>query len=121
MLRSLVPKYRNNFEKQTGLILGVSYEYESLKLPYVVHRNYIPDFINGKILIECKGFFRAGDTQKYKSIRNSIYPDGYELIFVLHNPLKKIRKNSKMNMGQWCKKEGFKFTTLEDINNVLAG
>lgn len=120
MLRSLVPKYRNNFEKQTGLILGIAYEYESLKLPYVVHRNYIPDFIKGNTLIECKGFFRVGDTQKYTSIRDCLYPQGYELVFVLHNPLKKVRKRGKINMAQWCEKEKFKWYTLENIKNVLT-
>lgn len=120
MLRSPVFQYRNNFEKQVGLILGLPYEYESLKLPYVIHRHYVPDFIKGKTLIECKGFFRLGDTQKYKSIRDSLYPQGYELIFVLHNPLKKVRKRSKINMAQWCEKEKFKWCSLENIKDVLT-
>tara|TARA_R100000781_G_scaffold111892_3_gene78709 strand:- start:1147 stop:1500 length:354 start_codon:yes stop_codon:yes gene_type:complete len=112
-------KYRNKFEEQVGIILGNSFSYEKFKIPYVVHRNYIPDFVNGHTLIECKGFFRAGDVQKYKAIKNSLHlPD--ELVFVLHNPRKKLRKGSKMNMSEWCEKEGFRWFTVDTIRNVFT-
>ena len=77
-LRKVPPKYRNNFEKTAGLLLKDHCKYEPEKVPYVVHRNYIPDFVgrNDKnridILVEAKGFFRVGDTQKYKAIRDSL-------------------------------------------------
>jgi len=78
-----------------------------------MHRNYKPDFVDKKTgdFIECKGFFRTGDTMKYTSIRDSI---DNNLIFVLSDPSKRIRKGAKMNMGEWCEKEGFKFYTLEE-------
>jgi hypothetical protein len=59
-----------------------------------------------------KGFFRTGDTQKYTSIRDSIKPT--KLIFVLSDPNKKVRKGSKITMGQWCHKEGFEFYTVDE-------
>ena len=107
------PKYRNKFEETAGLLLKSYCKYESEKVPYVIHKNYIPDFVgrNNKnkidILVEAKGYFRVGDTQKYKAIRDSL-------------PNKKLRKGSKMNMSEWCEKEGFKWYTLEDITNAFT-
>ena len=68
------------------------------------------------MLIECKGFFRVGDTQKYKAIRDSM-PE-WEVIFVLSSPLKKVRKGAKMTMGQWCDKEGFKHYTIDTAKEM---
>ena len=74
---------------------------------------YIPDFVHEDkaVLIECKGFFRVGDTQKYKAIRDSM-PE-WEIIFVLSKTSKKVRKGGKITMGEWCEKEGFKHYTIE--------
>lgn len=119
------PKYRNNFEKTAGLLLKDHCKYEPEKVPYVVHRNYIPDFVgrNNKnridILVEAKGFFRVGDTQKYKAIRDSL-PKKKQLVFLLYNPNKKLRKGSKMTMAEWCEKEKFKWYTLEDITDAFT-
>jgi hypothetical protein len=79
-----------------------------------MHRKYKPDFVDKKTgdYIETKGFFRAGDTQKYTAIRDSIQP--IKLIFVLSDPNKKVRKGSKITMGQWCHKEGFEFYTVDE-------
>ena len=70
------------------------------------------------ILVEAKGYFRVGDTQKYKAIRDSL-PKKRQLVFLLYNPNKKLRKGSKMNMSEWCEKEGFKWYTLEDITDAF--
>jgi hypothetical protein len=67
-------------------------------------------------MIECKGFFRAGDTLKYKSIRDTI---DRELVFVLSDPNKKIRKGSKLTMGQWCDKEGFAYFTVNQMKELI--
>jgi hypothetical protein len=90
------------------------YLYEPYDVPYVMHRKYKPDFVDKKTgdYIETKGFFRTGDTQKYTSIRDSIKP--IKLIFVLSDPNKKVRKGSKITMGQWCHKEGFEFYTVDE-------
>ncbi len=107
-------KYRSSLEaKFAANNSGKGYQYEPFSVPYVMKRNYKPDFVLDDVLIECKGFFRPGDTLKYKSIRDSL-PD-YELVFVLSDPNKKVRKGSKLTMGQWCEKEGIKhFTVYED-------
>jgi len=70
-----------------------------------------------KILIEAKGYFRVGDTQKYTSIRDSI--GDWELVFVLSDPNKKVRKGNKITMGQWCDKEGFAHFTVKTTKELL--
>ena len=69
--------------------------------------------------MEAKGFFRVGDTQKYKAIRDSL-PKKKQLVFLLYNPNKKLRKGSKMTMAEWCEKEKFKWYTLEDITDAFT-
>ena len=109
--------YRSGLESVLAHGLkGYDFEYEPYSVPYTMHRKYIPDFVKGKFLIECKGFFRAGDTMKYKAIRDCI--DG-ELIFVLSDPYKKVRKGSKMSMGQWCEKEGLAYFTVTEIEELV--
>jgi|TARA_R110000787_G_scaffold37438_1_gene95113 hypothetical protein len=104
-------QYRSGLERTFATnVEGCGFEFEPASLPYTMHRKYLPDFVKGDVLIECKGFFRAGDTLKYKSVRDS-YPQ-QELIFVLSDPYKKVRKGSKLCMGQWCFKEGFAFFTV---------
>ena len=115
-------KYRNKFEAQIAEVLGDLCSYESKQIPYIVNRMYIPDFIGmrGKfeILVEAKGYFRVGDIQKYKAIRDSL-PKKKQLVFLLYNPYKKVRKGSKMTMGQWCDKEGFAHFTVKTTKELL--
>ena len=112
-------KYRSGLESALADTLTKEFIYEPYNLPYTTHRKYTPDFVNEdkKILIEAKGYFRVGDTQKYKAIRDSM-PE-WELVFVLSNPLTKVRKGSKMTMGQWCEKEGFPCFTVKTSNELL--
>lgn len=114
--------FRSGLEKALAKNLPKYFKYESTSLPYVMHRKYIPDFVVDDVeglknfYIECKGFFRAGDTLKYKSIRDSI---NGEIIFVLSDPNKKVRKGSKMSMGQWCEKENIKYYTVNQYNDLI--
>jgi len=114
-------KYRSGFEEKFAQAAPM-FDFEPFKVPYVVSKKYIPDFVykpkDGKtVLIECKGYFRVGDTQKYKAINNTV--NDYELIFLLYNPKKLVRKGAKMNMGQWCEKEGMKWYTLDTVDKLL--
>ena len=115
-------KYRSKFEQDAAVILKGLCTYETHKVPYTVHRNYIPDFIgkkgNVEVFVEAKGFFRVGDTQKYKAIRDCL-KFSQQLVFLLYNPDKKIRKGAKMSMSEWCDKEGLKWYTLWDIKNAF--
>jgi len=116
-------KYRNKFEQACGEALSGLAIYEPNKIPYVVHRNYIPDFVGpntegDEIIIEAKGFFRVGDIQKYKAIRDSLATN-QELVFILYTPGKLVRKGGRMSMAQWCDKENIQWFTVEDIADVF--
>ena len=110
--------FRSGLEKDLAAKLDGQYEFEPYGLHYTTHRKYLPDFVHKAkaVLIECKGFFRVGDTQKYTAIRDSM-PE-WELIFVLSNPSKKVRKGGKITMGEWCEKEGFKHYTIETAKEL---
>tara|TARA_R110001632_G_scaffold17550_6_gene55504 strand:+ start:414 stop:665 length:252 start_codon:yes stop_codon:yes gene_type:complete len=69
-------------------------------------------------LVECKGFFREGDTQKYKAVRDSL-ESHQRLVFVLMGPNKKVRKGSKMTMSGWCEKEGLSWYTLDTLEELI--
>ena len=110
--------FRSGLEKDLSEKLDGQYKFEPYDLSYTVHKKYLPDFVHeGKaVLVECKGFFRVGDTQKYTAIRDSM-PE-WELVFVLSNPSKKVRKGGKITMGEWCDKEGFKHYTIETAKEL---
>ena len=114
-MHTVANAYRNNFEAEVGKKLP-GWAYEPEKIPYFIHKDYIPDFKKGKYLIECKGFFRIGDTQKYKAIRDCL--DGQELIFILYRPDTRVRKGSKLTMSRWCEKEGFRWYTLDTLKEM---
>ena len=117
--KSKKSKFRSIFEEETAKVLE-GFEYEPFTVPYTTHRNYRPDFVHmaSDTLVECKGFFREGDTQKYKAVRDSL--ESYQrLVFVLMGPNKKVRKGSKITMGQWCVKEGFDFYTVDEYADVI--
>jgi hypothetical protein len=126
-MNSDTPKYRSKLERLVGGLLGPLWAYEPFKVPYVTYRNYHPDFVYESrgdlwLLVEVKGFFRVGDTQKYKAIRDSLRQENgrdhprKELVFFLQSSRTKVRKGAKMNMGQWCDKEGFPwFDSVEQL------
>ena len=110
--------FRSGLEKDLSEKLDGQYKFEPYDIPYTVQKKYLPDFVHeGKaVLVECKGFFRVGDTQKYTAIRDSM-PE-WELVFVLSNPNKKVRKGGKITMGEWCEKEGFQHYTIETAKEL---
>jgi len=115
-------KYRSALEKEFSKeVKRKGFKYEPFDVPYIVHRHYKPDFVHEdkKVMVEVKGFFRVGDTLKYKSIRDTILEDGWELIFLLSNEHKKVRKGGKITMGQWCEKEGMKHYTLHTTQELV--
>jgi hypothetical protein len=118
--RSKKSTFRSTFEEDVAKILK-EFNYEPFTVPYTISRSYRPDFVDpsGLYLIECKGYFRDGDTKKYTSIRDSL-PEGQELIFVLMQPNKKIRKGAKMTMSQWCDKEGILWYNIETLQELIS-
>lgn len=117
--RSKKSKFRSTFEEDVSKILK-DFDYEPFTVPYIISRSYRPDFVHSasNTLVECKGYFRDGDTKKYTSIRDSL-PKGQKLVFVLMQPNKKIRKGAKMTMSQWCDKEGILWYTLDTLQELI--
>jgi len=112
--------FRSKFEKDVSQHLH-GFLYEPFTVPYTIHRNYKPDFVHEATgtLVECKGFFRDGDTKKYKSVKKSL-PKHQSLVFVLMHPNNKIRKGAKMTMAQWCDKEEIKWYTIDKLQELIS-
>jgi len=111
--------FRSKFEETIAKVLQ-GFEYEPITIPYVINRNYRPDFVHAATgtVVECKGFFREGDTKKYTSVRDSL-PKGQQLVFVLMHPNKKIRRGAKMTMAEWCDKEGIMWYTIDTLQELI--
>ena len=118
--RSKKSTFRSTFEEDVAKILK-EFNYEPFTVPYTISRSYRPDFVDasGLYLIECKGYFRDGYTKKYTSIRDSL-PEEQELIFVLMQPNKRIRKGAKMTMAQWCDKEKILWYNIETLQELIS-
>jgi len=125
--KSNLGKYRSGFEKDVAQQLQpFGFTYESCQVPYRIERKYTPDFVyeNGETTyyIECKGYFRAGDTQKYRSISNCL-GSNQELIFVLMKPNQKVSKSTRNTMAQWCDKNNIKWydtSTLKELVDYVS-
>ena len=107
-----MPNYRSKLEEMVHSLLGPEWLYEPFKVYYKTTHNYTPDFVyqvaeDHTVLVEVKGYFRPGDTQKYKAIRDQLKGTDQHLVFFLSSPFKKVRKGAMLTMAQWCDKEGF--------------
>ena len=70
------------------------------------------------LLLSVKGFFREGDTKKYTSVRDSL-PRHQQLVFVLMNPDKKVRKGGKLTMAEWCERENIKWYNVDTLQELI--
>ena len=109
--------FRSGLEEKVADLmveLGVKYEYESTKVPYVIQHNYTPDFLlpNG-IFLECKGYWDPDDRRKIKAVKEQ-NPD-LDIRMVFQSPFNKISKKSKTTYAQWCDKHGIKWTSWSNI------
>ena len=109
--------FRSGLEERIADLLvelGVKYEYESTKVPYVIQHNYTPDFIlpNG-VWLEAKGYWDSKDRKKIKSVIQQ-NPD-IDLRMVFQAPFNTISKKSKTTYAQWCDKLGIKCTSFANI------
>jgi hypothetical protein len=109
-------KYRSQFEQMVHLALGKDWDFEPYQMDYSVPRKYTPDFVREHVLIECKGYFREGDTQKYRAIKEQCHEDGLTFVFCLMNPHKKVRKGSHLTMAGWCEKNSIPWFDLESVD-----
>ena len=100
---------RSGFERTLATQLKrakVSFEYESLKIPYVTNHMYVPDFIldNG-VIIEAKGYFRdPAEMAKMKAVKAQ-RPE-LDIRFVFMDAHKKIPRQRGTH-AEWATRNGF--------------
>ena len=109
--------FRSGLEERVADLLaelGVKYEYESTKIPYVIQHNYTPDFLlpNG-VYLECKGYWDADDRRKIKAVK-TLNPD-MDLRMVFQAPFNTISKKSKTTYAKYCEKLGIPWTSYANI------
>lgn len=102
----MVKKLRNLFEKRVYLQLKrakVKFTYEKERIPYILCKHYIPDFIIdtplGKIYIECKGYLRPEDRVKLIAVKKLNPHLDLRILFYAEN---------KRNI-RWANRNGFRF------------
>ena len=105
--------YRSKLEEEVAKMYP-DCVYEPFSMDYTVPHTYTPDFVNEKYrtIYEVKGFFRAGDQQKYLAIRDAIEQQHWKFEFLLSHPNKPVRKGTKLTMSGWCDKHGIKWTKV---------
>jgi len=108
---------RSKLEEKVALLLnelGVSFEYESTKVPYILQCNYTPDFLlpNG-VYLETKGHLTPEDRRKMVAVKKA-NPD-LDIRFVFQAPYNKIEKRSKTTYAAWCEKNNFKWCAYHSI------
>jgi len=92
--------FRSGLEEKVADLLcnlGVKYEYESTKVPYVLQCNYTPDFLlpNG-IYLETKGHLTEEDRRKMKAVK-AANPD-LDIRFVFQPPTIRSTKDLRQRM-----------------------
>ena len=112
-------KYRSKLEKECHQLLGQNeWEYEPHKVAYTMRKNYMPDFVRDDYYIEVKGFFRPGDTAKYKAIAEQLRFEGKDYIFLMPKPDSKVRKGGKITYREWCAKHKIKIFSTSEIKEL---
>ena len=111
------PKFRSKLEEKVATLLkelGVSYEYESTQVPYVIQHNYTPDFLlPNHVYLETKGYWDAADRRKVLAVkRDNPFID---LRMVFQSPYNTISKKSKTTYAKWCEKHDIPWTAYHEI------
>ena len=110
-------KFRSNLEKRVATLLttlGVSYEYESTKVPYTIQHHYNPDFVlPNHVYLEAKGYWSAEDRRKILAVRKE-NPD-IDLRMIFQSPYNKISKRSKTTYAQWCDRHDIPWTAYHEV------
>ena len=87
-------KFKSKLEERVADLLtnlGVTYEYESTKVPYTIQHNYYPDFIlPNYVHLETKGYWDPKDRRKVLAVKRD-NPD-LDLRMVFQAPYNKISK-----------------------------
>jgi hypothetical protein len=110
-------KFKSKLEERVADLLtnlGISYEYESTKVPYTIQHNYHPDFIlPNYVHLETKGYWSPEDRRKVLAVKRD-NPD-IDLRMVFQAPYNKISKKSKTTYAQWCEKHDIPWSSFHNI------
>ena len=110
-------KFKSKLEERVATLLselGVSYEYESKKIPYVIQHHYHPDFIlPNYVHLEAKGYWSPEDRRKVAAVKKD-NPD-LDLRMVFQAPFNKISKTSKTTYAKWCEKHDIPWCAFHTI------
>ncbi len=111
------PKFRSGLEEQVAKLLdglGVTYDYESERVPYTIQHHYTPDFVlPNHVLLETKGYWDAADRRKVLAVKkDNPYLD---LRMVFQSPYNKINKKSKTTYSKLCEKHDIPCTSFHNI------
>jgi hypothetical protein len=91
---------------------GIKVEYETEKVAYTIpasQHTYNPDFkLPNGIFVETKGRFLAADRKKHLLVKAQ--NPTLDIRFVFSNSKNKITKTSKTTYGDWCDKNGYKYS-----------
>ena len=91
------PKFRSKLEEKVATLLkelGVSFEYESTQVPYVIQHHYTPDFLlPNHVYLETKGYWDAADRRKVLAVKRD--NPLIDLRMVFQSPYNTISKKSK--------------------------
>lgn len=109
--------YRSRLEERLAKWLhqnDLSFEYETVKLNYVIEAVYKPDFIlpNG-VMLEAKGWFKPEDRRKMLAVKKQ-HPE-LDIRLVFQAPYNTITKESKTTYSMWAEKNGFPWCPYHDI------
>ena len=110
-------KFRSKLEERIADLLeglGVSYEYESTKIPYTIQHHYSPDFVlPNYTYLEAKGYWSPEDRRKILAVKKD-NPD-INLKMIFQSPYNTISKKSKTTYAKWCEKHDIPWTHFHDI------
>ena len=116
-MKKKTSKYRSGLEEKVANLLeglGVTYEYESKRVPYTKQHNYCPDFVlPNHVHLETKGYWDAADRRKIKAVKKD-NPE-LDLRMVFQSPFNKISKKSKTTYAKWCEKHDIPWTSFHNI------
>ena len=117
MTKKKTSKYRSKLEERIAELLEalhISYEYESIKVPYTIQHNYLPDFVlPNHVYLETKGYWDPADRRKVLAVKLD-NPD-IDLRMVFQAPYNKISKKSKTTYAMWCEKHDIPWTSFHNI------
>ena len=116
-MKKKTSKFRSKLEERIADLLGelgISYEYESKRVPYTIQHFYSPDFIlPNHVYLEAKGYWEPQDRRKILAVKKE-NPD-LDLRMVFQSPFNTISKKSKTTYAQWCEKHDIPWTSFQNI------